>query len=600
MSAPNTSVGRGVSPLRTPNWNEVREQLAKLLANRVFARSRRMTRFLSFTIEHTLAGTADQVKEYLVGVEVFDRKPDYDPRVDPIVRVEARRLRAKLKVYYASAGRNDAVIVEYPKGSYVPVFRQRRTTRPAALRPRTEPVSEQATLVVLPFGNLTPDAGDDYFADGLAEELIHLLTRVKGLRVVAWQSAVQLRGQDTDLRRIRERLKASAILKGTVRRTSARVRVTVQLIDTGSGAILWSEKFDREMSDVFAIQEEIAGAIASTLRLTLGTKKATAPPSVSNLESYNLCLQGRFHANKRTMEGLRKSIECFTEAIVLEPGSPVAHAGLADSYSLSCDYGLLHPSEAMPRAEMAANKALELDSHSAEALCALAFIRSAFHWKWSEGETIYRRAIALNPGYARARHWLAVDHLAMSRRFEEALSEAQVAQQLDPLSLIVHEGHGYIHLLMRNFEIALGLFRRITELDPTFAKGWASMARALSLMGRHEEAIRLYEKSIAMTGATPNLLGAIGQVHAEAGNLEAAQECWDRLCTMATTRYVPATSFAILSLGMKQFSRSLDYLEEGAETHQLSIISVGAHPLYDPLRGEPRFQKLLATIGFAA
>src|SRR6266481_6522501 len=228
-----------------------------------------------------------------------------------------------------------------------------------------QPVAE---VVVLPFANLTRNVQDDYFSDGLTEELIHLLTRVPALRVVAWTSAAQLRGREQDLAGIRQELRVATVLCGSVRRTQDRVRVTAQLIDSESGAYLWSEAYDRKLENVFAIQEEMARAIVGALQLKLTARErpATARRSPS-VPCYNLCLQGRFHANKRTQEGFEKSIVCFEEAILADESCAEAYAGLADSYSLITEYGFLSPSEGVPKARSAAERALELDPQSAEA-----------------------------------------------------------------------------------------------------------------------------------------------------------------------------------------------------------------------------------------
>src|SRR5258706_6337501 len=246
---------------KTPTREQIQDQLDRILRSSLFARSERMSRFLRFSVENTLESPGSAIKEYVVGVEGFERPADYDPQVDPIVRVEARRLRAKLKSYYAGAGSADTILIDFPKGAYAAVFRSSEPARTAV----SEQLSQTA-VAVLPFANLSQETGDDYFSDGLTEELILLLTRVKGLRIVAWYSASQFRGREQDLSSIREDLKAAAILRGSVRRTGGRVRVTAQLIDTSSGSYFWSEAFDWDLIDVGGIQQEIARAIISTLR----------------------------------------------------------------------------------------------------------------------------------------------------------------------------------------------------------------------------------------------------------------------------------------------------------------------------------------------
>jgi TolB-like protein len=573
---------------------EITAQLDKLFQSRLFARSGRMRRFLRFAVEHALAGTGDQIKEYSVGVEVFDRKQDYDPRTDPIVRVEARRLREKLRVYYKSEGQNDSVVIELPKGAYIPVF---------GLRVAASNVGPAETIqtgiAVLPFANLSPEAGDDYFSDGLTEELILFLTRVKELRVVAWYSASQFRGREQDLRAIREELNVGVVLRGSVRRTDARVRVMAQLIDTGSGAYLWSEGFDRSTRDVLAIQEEIARAIVGTLRLALdfaGVKVTTTRKL--NVECYNLCLQARFHARRRTSSGLRKSLECYEQAIETDPGSSPAHAGLADTFSLLADYGVMHPKDVMPRAEAAAQTALGLDPNSAEASSALAFIRSIFHWKWQEGEALYRRAIALNPGSSKARHWFSIDFLALLGRFDEAEPEIQRARELDPLSVNIHEGSPYLRLLRRDYDGALREFQQIGDLDSSFHKTYSGMGRVFSLMGRYEDAIAMLEKALGIAGDIPNITAALGQTFALAGRRKDALRCLEELHSTARTRYIPSTCFAIIHMGLGEWDKSLDWLETACDQHEFPITMAKVHPVYDPLRPQARFKRILARLGF--
>jgi serine/threonine-protein kinase len=317
---------------------------------------------------------------------------------------------------------------------------------------------------------------------------------------------------------IRENLKAGVILRGSVRRAAGRVRATAQLIDTATGSYLWSEAFDRSLSDVVGMQQEIAGAIVETLRLAWApAQPQSQPPKKLNLECYNLCLQARFHGNRRTQEGLLNGVACYEQAIEKDPDSPVAHAGLADAFSLLADYGIMHPGEAMPRAKAAAQKALELDPCSAEALSALAFIRSLFDWKWREAEALYLHAIAINPSYSKARHWFGVDALALLGRFDEAEAQVQAARESDPLSLILHEGIAHIRLLRRDYDGAMEEYRRVGELDPGYYKAYSGQARVLNLTGQYDRAIAMFEKALSIAGDVPNIVAALGQTLALAG-----------------------------------------------------------------------------------
>ncbi len=547
-------------------------------------------------MEQTLAGKSAQLKEQIIGVEVFDRKVDYDPRIDPIVRVEARRLRAKLKAYYNSPGRGDPIMIVLPKGAYLPFFKMRAAATQEAAPAANGPGKN--SIVVLPFANLLQGTDDDYFSDGLTEELIHLLTRVPNLRVVAWATASQLRGRERDLAGIRQQLRVGTMLRGSVRRTEGRVRVTAQLIDSESGDYLWSETYDRRLENVFAIQEEMARAIVQALELKLTVQNAAeAPRRTPNLACYNLCLQGRFHANKRTIDGLHKSVERFEEAILADESCAEAYAGLADAYSLLADYGLMNPAEAVPKARAAAERALELDPQSAEGNVSLAFVRSLFEWRWAEGEALYRKAIAANPGYSRARQWFGMDFLAALGRCQEALAEVRMAHDLDPLSMIIREGLGYVYMVCGDYPAALAVHREVIDMDPGFYKSHSSLGRVLSLMGKYDLAIEALERARELGGDVPNILGALGGVLARAGRRAEALAALKELEDMARTRWVPASCFGILHLGLGDHAAALTYLEAATDGHELAVTTMKVHPLYDPLRAEPRFERLLERIG---
>jgi len=585
-----------------PGPEEIRAQLESVLASRLFARSTRLCRFLRFSVEESLAGKGGRLKEQIIGMEVFDRKPDYDPRIDPIVRVEARRLRAKLKAYYMSAGRGDSIMIGLPKGAYLPFFKTRAA---AALGSRTSLIATSGSalaprksIAVLPFANMMPGADDDYFSDGLTEELIHLLTRIPSLRVVAWNSASKLRGREADLAGIRRQLRVGTVLRGSVRRTPDRVRVTAQLIDSASGDYLWSETYDRGLENVFEIQGEMAQAIVHALRLKLtGLPQSDTPRRSPNVACYNLCLQGRFHTNKRSAEGLRKSVERFEEAILADESCAEAYAGLADAYSLLADYGLMSPAEAVPKARAAAERALEIDPQSAEANVSLAFVRSSFEWRWEEAEALYRAAIAVNPGYSRARHWFGVDFLGLLGRCQEALSEVRAAYDLDPLSMIIREGLGYTHMICRDYPRAVAVYREITDMDPDFFKGYSSLGRVLSLMGKYDLALASLERARQLGGDVPSILAATGEVLARTGRVEEARGYLHELTEMSQTGWVPASCFAVLHIGLGDYPAALTFLETATDRREFSVTALKVHPLYDPLRSEPRFQRLLDRVG---
>lgn len=552
-----------------------------------------MCRFLRFAVERALDGRGGELKEYLVGVEIFDRDESFDPRVDPIVRVEARRLRAKLKSYYEKEGREDSLRIELPTGGYTPRFCPRQEEAPPA-------PAAPGTIAVLPFVNLSPEPENEYFSDGLTEELIHALTKLEGLRVVAWNSAAKMKGREEDIPSVGRQLNVGSVLVGSVRRSGGRLRVTVRLIETCTGFHLWSETYDRQIEDLFAIQEEISRAIVDNLRIKLIQPSADRPiaRSPSNLEAYNLYLKGRFHWNKRTREGLERAIRYFREALAIEPKFAAGYAGLADAFTLLADHGLAPPT-VMSQAKAAALQALDLDPELGEAHTSLALILSHNEWQWAEAGAHYRRAIELSPGYVTAHHWYSCDYLALLGRMDEAVAESKLAIELDPLSCVMTESLAYVLLLARRFDESLEQLRKVTELEPYFYKGYTHAGRIYIQTGRYTEAIEMLERGRALAGDLPTVLGALGQAHALAGNTDEARAILVNLAGRARTGHVPSTTFALLYLGLGDKDRSLACLEAGCERHEPTVAALKVHPAYDALRNEPRFAALIRRIGLA-
>ncbi len=544
-----------------------------------------MERFLRFTVEEALGGRAENLKEYLLGVEVFDRKSQFDPRVDPIVRVEARRLRSKLAKYYRGEGKDNHIRIDFPTGGYAPRFSSN------AIAAKTAKPRPGKRIAVLPFVNLSAQPESEYFSNGLTTELIHALTKVSGLLVLAWPSAARYKERSDELM-------AEVVVEGSVRHASEKLRITVQVIETGSGAYLWSETYDREMRDILAVQEEIASAIAGVLKLHFGSS-AKVTRREPDLAAYHLYLKGRHHWNKRTAEGLRTSIGFFEEAIAKDPEYAPSYAGLADAWSLMCDYGLAPPMEVMPRAKSAALRAIELDTSLAEAYVSLGFIRSVYDWEWKEAEAHYKRAIELSPGYAAAHHWYSIDYLALIGRLDQASEEIAVARQLDPLSEIIKVSEGYLLTLRREFPQALAHFESLVSQMPGFYKAHTSLGRAYGFLGRYEEAIAALGKGTEIAGELPSTLGALGQIHALAGNRAKAIAALNRLERFEKDAQIPGSCFALIHAGLGNQDQALDYLERAFHRRELSVASLKVHPAYDALRGVTRFQALLRRVGLS-
>ena len=577
-----------------PDPAPIRAQLRRILASPEFAASERMRRFLHLAVSETIAGRGDDLKEYRFGVEVFDRPESFNPATDPIVRVEARRLRAKLAKYYETGGRSDDTIIELPKGGYVPCFRKRERA-----------VGQKATagstrFAVLPFANLTGSADGAYIADGLTWELIHGLTRVRDLTVVAWNPSTQLRSQQPEISVVRETLRVSSVLIGSVRKFGDSLRVVAQLIDADSGVYLWSETIERRLEHAADIQREISEAIIATLQIRLAAAEPRVCESTAyNAEAYRLYLQGRGQWDRRTAAGIRDALESFRTAAELEPAFAAAHAGMADAYTLLAEYALDEPDKVMPLAKASALRALAIDPSLGEAHCSLGLIAGTHEWNWEAAEAHFRQALYLNPGYATTHHWFACDFLAVFGRFEEALKELDIALALDPMSLIIAEGKSFLFLLQRDYAEAETQLRAILESNPAFYKAYTSLGRVYIQMGRYHDAIEMLERGRSLAGDLPTILGAMGQAYGRSGQVEKGREILALLETMRGRQYAPATTLALTHLGLEQHNLAIAWLEEGLDRRESNVVLLRVHPAYDELRANPAFDGLVKRLGLA-
>jgi TolB-like protein/Tfp pilus assembly protein PilF len=571
----------------------VRTQLAKILSSNTFARSERLARFLSFTVEQMLEGRGEQLKEFVVGIEVFDKTDKYDPRIDPIVRVEARRLREKLRKYYETEGRNDPLHIEFPTGTYVPWV----GTRDAAPAAAAAPAVENA-IAVLPFVNLSSEPDNEYFSDGLTEELIHALTKVEGLRVVAWSSAFQFKDKTRDIRRVAEQLRVRAVLEGSVRRTSERLRITAQLVDTADGHYIWSETYERELKDVFAVQDEISSAIVGALRIRLA--RAHGRPLVTryteNLEAYHLYLKGRFYWNKRTDEDFYKSLGFFEQAIQIDPNYAPAYSGMADAYILLGEHGSVPARRIMPKGKAAATRALAIDASLAEAHASLGCVAALYDWDWREAEARFQHAIELNSSYPTAHHWYGYDFLAAQGRLEEAVAEVERAHRLDPLSLIITTSLGTIHDIARNHERAREYYEKVFELDGSFVRAYLSMGRSYLHQNMVEEAIAAFDKARELTPASPVPLALLAHAYNVAGSTAEARRLREVLDGCCRTCCVSSYLLARANLSFDH-DRAFELLDLAFEERDPRLAHLNVSPIFDCLRPDPRFSALVRRMG---
>ena len=455
-----------------PTSSAIREHLAKVLSSPGVASAERLSALLRFIVEETLEGRHAQLKEVRIGLDVFGRKADsYDPAIDPIVRVQMGRLRSKLRAYYDGPGASDRVRIDVPVGTYVPKFTAVADgSHVSADREPTQPPADDLRIAVLPIVNMSADQENQYFCDGLTEELINHLAQIRQLRVVARTSSFQFKDAARDIREVGRLLDVSKVLEGSVRKSGNRIRVTVQLINVADGCHLWSERYESDLSDIFAIHENISTAVQRSLQSqVLGADRSTpGHKRPQGIDAYNQYLQGRFQWKKRTEEGLRTALDHFKRATQLDPTFARAVSGIADCYLMLGMSAAEAPDQCMPKAAEAARQALELDDASAETHASLAAVRNCFDWDLDAAEQGYRRAIELDPSYATALHWLGMFLQATSGRLAEAVDSLEQAIELDPLSPPIIADVGLAYAFRENFDAAAMYCRRALSLDPHF------------------------------------------------------------------------------------------------------------------------------------
>jgi len=462
----------------------------------------------------------------------------------------------------------------------------------------------QPSIAVLPFSNLSADKEQEYFCDGMAEEIINALTHVEGLRVVARTSAFSFRGKETDIREIGRRLNVETLLEGSVRKAGNQVRITAQLINVADGYHLWSEKYDRKIGDmccpedIFAIQDEISLAMVEELKgkLLRKEKAAIVKRHTEDLEAYNLYLKGRHFWNKRTEESLKKSIEYFKEAIKRDPRYALAYAGLADSYITLRDYSSVSPKEVYPKAKKAVRKALEIDGTLAEAHTSLAQLRFR-EWDWEGAEKESKRAIQLNPGYATAHHWYAFNLMYMAR-FDEAIEEIKRAQELDPLSLVISRNAALVFYFARDYNRALEELKKTQEMDLSFSLTHTWLAYVYLQKGMYKEALREVQKESDIHRLlNPQVEAAKGRAYARMGKRGEARKILDDLLERAKKAYVPPILLADLHFALGEKDQGFKWLNKGYEERDSTVLEIKVDPGFDSVRSDPRFITLLKKIG---
>ena len=462
-------------------------------------------------------------------------------------------------------------------------------------RKATQAVPEPArikSLAVLPFANLSADKENEYFSDGLAEEIINALTRLPGLRVIARTSSFSFRGKEVDVREIGAKLNVESILEGSVRKAGNRIRVTAQLVSAADGSHHWSERYDREMTDVFAIQDEICQAIVDKLRVELVAGRPLVKRYTENVEAYNLYLKARNQLWKWTPEGFGKGREYYEQAIAVDPNYALAWFGLAEFYYLLGNFGFMPPKAANAHSSQAALKALELDDMLSEAHAMMGVLRaSEFDWKGAEGE--FGRALKLDPKSEDVWKWYDYYYLVPMRRLVEAVAASRRAVDQDPLSPFLQWRLSWRYYLTRQWDRAIEQCRYILELDPNYYPGHLSLGVSYVHTGKPDDAIRAFESCAQLSGRIPVCLGVLGWAYAWAGRIGQAQKLLEELQDLAKKAYVSAWSFGFIYAGLGEIDTCFDWFEKAVEERDPMIFHIHVDPTYDSLRSHPRYAALL-------
>ena len=617
----------------TPPESAIRTELEKILSSISFREAESLKRFLRYTVEHTVGGEGDQLKEYRLGVDVFDRPSSFDPRLDPVVRMAARRLRDKLERYYETEGREDPVCIAVPKGSYAAEF-SRRTSKELPIpvvvvapkrtkhgwfvgialglllatiiitavhwmrirQPQAAAPTQHPSLAVLPLLNLTGSPNNEYLCDGVTDELTSALSKLPGVRVVARTSAFRFKDKPDDVRSIGEQLNVTSLLEGSLQRSGERVRITVQLIRASDGYHIWSETYDRNSRDMFAVEDEITQTIAATLRVRLvqAGQQVEGPRQV-DAEAHELYLRGRYWSNRRTPPDLWKAVAYFNQALEKDPAYAQAYLGLAEAYATLGANDQASPRDVLPKARAAAQQALRWDESLGEAHAVFAWVTFLDDWNFGLAESEFRRALQLSPNYAAAHQWYGLT-LMLQQRFDESVREFNLAQNLDPLSLILSTDKGVVYYYSGQQDKAIEEARQVLAHDADFADAHLLLGMAEERQQRFEIAVQEIDKYLELSGQDADALMKLGVSYAHAGDRARALRVVAGMQQRNARKYVPFYYIADIYAALGDKEEAFEWLDRALDQHSSSCLLLPIDPAFEVFRSDPRFQEAARRI----
>ncbi len=497
-----------------------------------------------------------------------------------------RRLQTALDLY----NQLDHLKAEFESGEF--------TIPRDLVKPATRKIE---SIAVLPLENLSGDPEQEFFADGMTDALITDLAKIGALKVISRTSIMRYKKTRKPMGEIARELGVNAIVEGTVQRAGDRVRIIAQLVDARTDEHLWAEKYDRDMKDVLAIQSEVTQAIARQIHVKLTDQEAEAlnHAATVNPEAHEACLRGRYFWYKRTTEAVTKALECFQDALKLDPEYAPAHAGVADCYLVDGGgYLGLAPDVAYPRAREAARRAIDIDDNLAEAHTSLAGMTDDFEWNWAAAEESYRKAIELNRNYVTAHHWFA-DHLARMGRHNEAIKEAGIASEIDPLSRVSTFIQAWVHFFARRYPEAIKHARRTLELDAEYVAAYRVLGWANEQMAQYDAAIEAHERAASLSDNSPGFRAQLGRAYAMAGREAEASALAEEMIATSETRHVSSHDIAVIFAALGDKDRAFEWLEKACDQRAEHIPYLQVNPRLDRLRSDPRFHALLERLDLA-
>jgi TolB-like protein/Tfp pilus assembly protein PilF len=610
--------------------SEITAQLERVLASETFEKADRLREFLRFLVRESLAGRAALLKEYTIALEVFGRPDTFDPKIDSVVRVAARALRAKLHEYYDTLGRTDALLIELPKGGYVPVYRLTTgvdegvaavVASPGGLRSRrrmlvagaivlagialaarlflnTDAFGTQDVIVaVLPFESISQASDDAVFCEGLADELTARLASLEGVRVMARTSSRLLKAARDPLAEARKH-GVDAMVEGSVTRSGDVVRISAKLVDTSNGYQIWAERYDRVARASFLVQDEIAFSISRALQPRVSPAAAVRSRPPANPEAVRLYWMGRHVRRQAHSDAMPRSAELFEQAVGIDSGYADAWAALADTNAVMAYHQVSGrtPAEYVGRARVAAARALELDPRSAEALVARAMIELYFDRNWNAADRTFGQALQLNPSDYKTRQRYATALLSRGR-FDEAVDHSRKAIDLDPLSAAISNDLGVILYIAGRCDESMKLARQALAADPAFSPAHALLGCCYADQEKWTDAIAEFNGAISMSERFSYLLGHLGRACARAGRRAEADALLEELMEAPDQSAISYVHVAYILSGLRDRERALDALERAVSRQDADVSYLAVDPALSELRAQPRFRRLLDVVG---